>query len=56
MCVNDKEEELCECPFCHEPDFDLIGLKSHLMNDCEKFRDTRVVPTLMADHFSTYHS
>ena len=26
-----------ECPFCGENDFDLIGLKSHILNHCEKF-------------------
>ncbi len=26
------------CPFCDETDFDLVGLKSHLVNgDCEAF-------------------
>lgn len=23
-------EELIQCPFCHEKDFDLLGLKYHL--------------------------
>jgi len=26
-----KPEEFIECPFCHEPDFDLPGLKMHLV-------------------------
>ena len=28
------------CPWCGDGDFDLIGLKSHLLNDCEKFLNT----------------
>lgn len=29
------------CSFCGEKDFDLIGLKSHLVNgDCKVFNDT----------------
>lgn len=29
------------CPFCKEDDFDLIGLKMHLVNGwCEKYRNT----------------
>lgn len=32
--------ETIKCPFCGEDDFDLIGLKSHLINHCETFRDT----------------
>lgn len=34
------KEENIECPFCHEKDFDLIGLKSHLIHgDCEKYEE-----------------
>lgn len=29
------------CPFCGENDFDLVGLKAHLLNgDCESFAHT----------------
>ena len=28
------------CPFCGEDDFDLIGLKAHLMAGCEEFDNT----------------
>lgn len=31
---------LIECPFCGEKDFDLVGLKSHLLNSCEVFDQT----------------
>jgi hypothetical protein len=32
---------MIECPFCGEIDFDLIGLKAHLLNgDCEEFAHT----------------
>lgn len=41
-------DELCEdyspflfCPFCHDTDFDLIGLKSHLDHgDCDVYNNT----------------
>ena len=37
--VNDQEYIIC--PFCKETDFDLIGLKSHLLHgDCEIFNKT----------------
>jgi hypothetical protein len=39
----DEEEAVNKdvvCPFCGERDFDLIGLKIHLLNYCEKYRDT----------------
>ena len=28
-----------ECPFCGEDDFDLIGLKYHLIVYCEKYKE-----------------
>lgn len=28
------------CPFCGEPDFDLVGLKGHLLFDCQVFEST----------------
>jgi hypothetical protein len=28
------------CQFCGESDFDLVGLKSHLLNYCEQFSET----------------
>jgi hypothetical protein len=33
-----KYPENIRCPFCGEYDFDLIGLKIHLNNNCEDFR------------------
>ena len=34
-------DELIMCPYCKKDDFDLIGLKSHLMHgDCEKWNET----------------
>jgi len=36
-------DELIQCPFCHEKDFDLIGLKIHLKHDwCEVYNNTPV--------------
>ena len=35
--VNESSESLC-CPFCKEDDFDLIGLKGHLIQGrCKEF-------------------
>jgi hypothetical protein len=32
------------CPFCHEKDFDLIGLKYHFeMGYCKEYNDTSTV-------------
>jgi hypothetical protein len=31
---------MIECPFCGEKDFDLVGLKGHLLNSCEEFEET----------------
>jgi hypothetical protein len=37
-CPKCKEEPYIKCPFCHEPNFDLIGLKLHLEHgDCDKY-------------------
>jgi hypothetical protein len=32
--------DLLTCPFCKEEDFDLIGLKYHLLSYCEVFEST----------------
>ena len=33
-------ENLLYCPFCGEPDFDLVGLKGHLEHgDCETYNN-----------------
>ena len=31
---------MIECPFCSEKDFDKIGLKYHLENHCEEYKNT----------------
>jgi hypothetical protein len=36
------------CPFCQERGFDLIGLKSHLLNYCERFDNVEDAQTLIA--------
>ena len=41
----DEPEDLIEipyikCPFCQEDDFDLPGLKHHLLMYCEAYRNT----------------
>ena len=40
------------CPFCNEQDFDLIGLKYHLLCHCEvweKTQDLKELPSVKAD-------
>jgi len=39
----DRDNNVC-CPFCKEIGFDLIGLKDHLFNDCDKFKSAEVLP------------
>ena len=34
--------ELISCPFCHQEDFDLPGLKDHL-NHCEEHENTEII-------------
>lgn len=34
--------DLIECPFCKEPDFDLIGLRSHFESGyCDVYESTK---------------
>jgi hypothetical protein len=33
-------KDLIDCPYCGEDGFDLIGLKTHLLNDCKQFEET----------------
>jgi hypothetical protein len=41
---NDSCIESIACPFCKEADFDLLGLKSHLLNgDCEGFNKLPII-------------
>ena len=35
-----KMKDLIDCPYCGEDSFDLIGLKTHLLNDCKQFEET----------------
>ena len=37
--------EYIKCPFCGEDDFDLIGLKNHLLCHCEEFEQTEKLLT-----------
>ncbi len=41
-----EEKPNVSCPFCGEEDFDLIGLKYHLTNYCEVYKETEVLPCL----------
>jgi len=39
-----EEDSMMTCPFCMETDFDVIGLKHHLLSGgCEIFNTTRTV-------------
>jgi hypothetical protein len=47
--INSENEQMDSsdviCPFCKEKDFDLIGLKGHLMQgDCEVFNRIEIRP------------
>lgn len=33
-----NDEKLTICPFCKETEFDLIGLKLHLMLYCDEYK------------------
>ncbi len=36
-------DDLMECPFCGEPDFDLVGLKMHItLGWCEVWNETKI--------------
>ena len=40
--------EEAECPFCHAIDFDLIGLKRHILHYCNEFNDLEeITPNLV---------
>ena len=37
-CGIKPQEKTIQCPFCKEGDYDLVGLKDHLLHgDCETF-------------------
>jgi hypothetical protein len=42
-------EKTIVCPFCGEADFDKIGLKGHLVSDCEEYSKTEYPHSLFAD-------
>ena len=39
-----------KCPFCGEDDFDLIGLKYHLLNYCKIFEETETMINYFKDN------
>ena len=43
--IHTKEDDrYVICPFCKETDFDLVGLKSHLLHgDCDIFNKTEEI-------------
>ena len=40
---NMAENKIMYCPYCDSSGYDLIGLKSHLLNDCTIFSTTENV-------------
>jgi hypothetical protein len=38
--LKSKLAEVNNCPFCKQEDFDLIGLKYHLLTHCQAFDET----------------
>lgn len=43
------EPEVCVCPFCNETDFDLVGLKIHLMYNCEEYEKINLPQSVSDD-------
>lgn len=37
---------MISCPFCGEEDFDLIGLKDHLLKWCKEFKEVQTINRL----------
>lgn len=42
-----------ECPFCCEDDFDLVGLKGHLLHDCTGFAEIEAPTRVFGSHSGT---
>lgn len=36
----ENPDDLLDCPFCGEREFDAIGLKDHLLTNCSVFAET----------------
>ena len=45
--------ELKACPFCEETDFDLIGLKLHLIRWCQVYAETDAIAALQRELHGT---
>jgi len=46
--MSDEYPPTINCPFCNDDDYDLIGLKMHLLRGwCEKFDTLKVPPGVM---------
>lgn len=41
--MSEELKKYYECPFCKENDFDLNGLKTHLIRWCEAFKETEML-------------
>jgi hypothetical protein len=39
-----------DCPYCNEEEFDLIGLKSHLINDCKEFAEIKTLSRFFGEY------
>jgi hypothetical protein len=39
----ENDSDIIACPFCGESDFNLIGLKCHLLRHCKEFENTEYV-------------
>ena len=42
LTIEESKKVYYVCPFCSEDDFDLIGLKYHLLTYCEQFEKTKL--------------
>ena len=44
----DEKEVTIKCPFCNQGDYDLVGLKSHLIHgDCDKFNNIENIKRIL---------
>ena len=39
-------KRIMKCPFCGEDDFDLVGLKYHILNYCKVYDEVKMLHTL----------
>jgi hypothetical protein len=51
--MEEIKQEYIRCPFCCEDGFDLPGLKSHLINDCDIFPQVENISRIFQTNSAT---